>query len=187
MNRNHIKAAVLGGLIVFIWGILSWMVFPWHQHCFKKFSNESRVARAISDNTCEKGVYVLPNTFGYNDSTSQKEMARGEEMMEKGPYMMAVVHPNGMGKMTLAPFALSLVCQIIGALIVTWMLLCGKVMSFRRKVAFVTLFGLAVGILGELPYWIWWGFPLSFAIVGIIDLIIGWFLAGLCIAKVLKK
>lgn len=187
MQKNHLKAAVIGGIVVFIWGMLSWMVFPWHQNCFKKFSNESEVARAVSHNAPTCGMYILPNTFKYDSNTSQSEMNKGMAMMEKGPFMFACVQPNGMGKMSIKPFIISLIIQIIGAFIATWMLLQTKGLAFRQKVFFITLFGLGAGVICLLPCWNWWGFPGSYVLMNIVDLVIAWFLAGLAIAKVLKK
>lgn len=186
MSKTHLKAAIIGGLIVFIWGIFSWMVFPWHQSSLKRFSSESSVASAIRNNAPESGVYILPNTFSYNDSTSSSEMSRGMEMMERGPFVFASVRTNGMGPMTLKPFVFSLVLQIIGAFIVTWMLMQTK-LPFKRQVAFVTLFGVGVAILGQLPDWNWWGFSGCYIATTMLDLVIGWFLAGFAIAKVLKR
>jgi hypothetical protein len=187
MSKTLLKAAVLGGLIVFVWGMFSWMIFPWHQSCLKKFTHESEVASVIRDNAPVSGVYVLPDTFAYNEHTSHAEMARGKEMMERGPFMFATVRSNGMGKMTLRPFIFSLIIQIIGALIVTWMLMQTKGLIFWKQVRFITLFGLGVAILGELPDWNWWGFSCAYVCINIADLVIGWFLAGLGIAKVLKR
>ncbi len=188
MSKNHLKCALIGGLIVFIWGLFSWMVFPWHQTCLKKFTNESDVADTIRDNAPEAGMYVLPNTFAYHDgNTSQRDMARGMEMLEKGPFMFASVRPNGIGKMSMGPFIISLIIQIIGAFIVTWLLMQTKNLPFKKQVGFVTVFGLGVGILGQFPDWNWWGFSYGYILSNIVDLIIGWFLAGFGIAKVLKK
>jgi hypothetical protein len=187
MSKNHLKCALIGGLIVFIWGLFSWMVFPWHQTCLKRFANESDVASVIRDNALEAGMYVLPNTFVYDGNASQKEMAKGMEIMEKGPFMFASVRPGGIGKMTMGPFIISLIIQIIGAFIVTWLLMQTKNLPFKKQVAFVTAFGLGVGILGQLPSWNWWGFSGAYIFSNIVDLVIGWFLAGFGIAKVLKK
>jgi hypothetical protein len=187
MSKNHLKCAVAGGLIVFIWGLFSWMVFPWHQTSLKKFTNESEVATVISENAPTAGMYVLPNTFAYNDKTSQEHMTQGMTMMEKGPFMFASIRPNGMGKMSLGPFILSLFIQIIGAFIVTWMLMKTKGLIFRKQVGFVTLFGLGVGILTQIPDWNWWGFSCVYVLTNLADLVIGWFLAGLAIAKIIKK
>lgn len=187
MQNTLFKSALIGGLIVFIWGLFSWMVFPWHQACLNKFSSESEVASVIRDNAPVPGMYVLPNTFAYNEGTSQHEMARGMEMMEKGPFMFAAVRPHGMGKMTIGPFIASLIIQFIGALIVSWMLMQTKGLNRRQQIGFVTLFGLSIGVLGQLPNWNWWGFSGCYAIINMIDLIISWFLAGIGIVKVMKK
>jgi hypothetical protein len=187
MQKLLLKSALIGGLIVFIWGVFSWMVFPWHQTCLNKFKNESYVAEVIRDHAPVPGMYVLPNTFSYNDGTSQHEMAKGIEMMEKGPFMFAAVRPHGMGNMTAAPFILSLIIQIIGAFIVSWMLLQTKGLDSKQQIGFVTLFGLGVGVLGHLPDWNWWGFSGCYVITSMIDLIVGWFLGGIGIVKVLRK
>ena len=187
MSKTHLKCALIGGLIVFIWGLFSWMVFPWHQSCLNKFTNESEVANAITNNASVSGVYILPNTFAYSDGTSEQDMSQGMSMMENGPFVFASVCTDGMGKMSMGPFVIALIIQIIGAFIVTWMLMQTKNLPFKKQVGFVTLFGLAVGILGQLPDWNWWGFSFCYILTNIVDLIVGWFLAGFGIAKVLKK
>jgi hypothetical protein len=186
MSSKYVKAALVGGLVVFIWGMISWMVFPWHKHCLKKFNDESAVAAVIKKNAPQDGVYVLPNTCCYGESTSQSEMSKGMKMMEEGPFMFASVKTQGVGKMSAKPFLISLLIQLVGAFIATWMFMRTKGLNFRRQVGFFTLFGLAVGILGELPSWNWWGFSAGYALVGIADAVIGWSLAGFCIAKLLK-
>lgn len=186
MQKTLLKSALIGGLIAFIWGIFSWMVFPWHQHCLNKFTDESEVASTIKDNAPVCGMYVLPNTFSYNENTSTHEMERGMKMMENGPFMFASIRPYGMGKMSVGPFVLSLIIQIIGAFIVSWMLLHTKNLNHKQQIGFVTLFGLSVGVLGQLPDWNWWGFSGAYVISNMIDLVIAWTLAGIGIVKVLR-
>lgn len=187
MSKNHLKAAILGGLIIFVWSFVSWMVFPWHKQCLQKFTNQSEVARVIQDNAPTSGVYVLPNTFGYNEKTSHEEMHKAEMMMENGPFMFATVMPNGAGKMSARPFIFSLIIQVIGAFIAIWMLMQTKGLNYKKSVCFITLFGLGVAVLGQLPEWNWWGFAGAYVLVNMADLVIGWFLAGLAIAKLIKK
>ncbi len=187
MSKNHLKAAILAGLIVFVWSFVSWMVLPWHKQCLHKFTNQSEVARVIQQNAPVAGVYVLPNTMSYHERTSHEEMHRAEMMMEYGPFMFATVLPNGTGKMSIRPFVFSLIIDIIGTFIVIWMLMQTKSIHFWKRVSFVTLFGLGVAVLGQLPEWNWWGFSGGFVLVNMADFVIGWFLAGLAIAKLLRK
>lgn len=187
MQKTLFKSALIGGLIVFIWGLFSWMVFPWHQKCLKKFSSESDVAYVIKDNALTPGMYVLPNTFCYGPATSSSEMEKGMNMMQKGPFMFAAVRPEGIGAMSITPFIFALIIQIIGAFIVSWMLLQTKGLDIKQQVGFVTLFGLSVGILGQLPDWNWWGFSGCYVLTNIVDLVVGWFLASLGIVRIVKR
>jgi len=187
MQKTLLKSALIGGLVVFLWSMFSWMVFPWHQSCMKKFSNEAEVASVIRDNAPTPGIYVLPNTCAYKEGTSQHEITRGMDMMEKGPFMFASVQPHGMGKMGPGPFIISLVTQFIGAFIAAWMLMQTKGLTHKQQIGFVTVFGLGVGVLGMLPAWNWWGFSGCYTIVGIIDLVISWFLAGVAMSRILKR
>lgn len=186
MSKTLVRGAVIGGLVVFIWGIISWMVLPIHKHCFKKFSDESWVAEVISKNAPEDGIYVLPNTFSYTDQTSRKEIDRGIRMLEEGPFMFASVRSGGIEKMGMVPLLVALITQMIGAWIVTWMLMQTKGLKFKKQVAFITLFGIGVGVLSQLPNWNWWKFSGSYTFAIFLDLAIGWFLAGLAIAKINK-
>jgi hypothetical protein len=180
-------AAAFGGFVLFIWGMFSWMMLPFHHSHIRKFTDESSVAAVIKKNAPSSGIYELPNTFAYTEGTTREEMAEGLEMMEEGPYMFASVRVNGVGKMSAWPFAASLIVHMIGAFIAIWLLLQTKGLSSKKQVGFITLFGFGVGILGLLPDWIWWGFPVGFIAVNSVDLVIGWFLAGLCIVHVLRK
>lgn len=186
LSKSLLKSALLGGLIVFVWGLVSWMVLPMHKFCFHKFTNESSVASAIKENAPQKGIYILPNTYGYDENASQSEMRKAIEMTDHGPFMFASVVPTGMSRNMAGPLVLSFIIQVIGAFIISWMLSRTKGLTFWHKVKFVTIFGLGVGVLGLLPSWNWLGFPGGYVFVNVVDLIIGWFLAGLAIAKLVR-
>ncbi len=139
----------------------------------------------LQANASTSGVYMLPNMYGY-DSSSAESMDDGLFMMKNGPTMFASIQLEGMPR-SMKPFLISLLLQIIGAGIVTWMALHTKGLRFGQLVAFVTLFGVGVGVLGVLPAWNWGGISSHYALVLFLDLVIGWFLAGLAIAKICKS
>lgn len=186
MNITLVRCSVIGGLIVFIWGALSWMALPFHKDCFLRFENEYHVAEKIKENAPQDGMYILPNTMRADDNVRYKHITRAKRMLEDGPFMFASVRTNGLGKMSILPFIGSLLTQIAGAFFITWMMMQTKFHDFGRKVGFITLFGLAVGILSQIPDSNWWGFAWKYTIVNIFDFVIGWFLAGLAIAKFSK-
>lgn len=191
LKKTLVKAAVLGGIVVFVWGIVSWMALPWHKVCMNKFKDQEAVAKVMQENATQNGVYVIPNMFAHKpDMTKeemQKEMSKNKEMMHRGPFVFAIVTKEGMkGDMT-APMLIALLIQIVSAYFIAWMLTMTKAMSFMKQVGYVTMFGFIAGLIAVLPSWNWWGLPFGAALVHILDLVIGWFFGGLVIVKLLKR
>jgi len=178
------KCAVVGGVIVFVWCMISWMVLPWHKATIQKFENESKVASVIRDNAMQDGVYFLP---ACKPDASPEEKMKSKEMMEKGPFMFASVKLNGMSYTSAGPYIGALIIQIIGAYLITWLLFRTKGLKYMQQVGFITMVGFTIGFLSYLPAWNWMGFSWSYTIVGICDLVIAWFLAGLAMAKLAKR
>jgi hypothetical protein len=183
MMQKLIKGAVLGGVILFIWGFVAWMVLPWNKMHMMKFKNEQKVAQAVMDGAPTSGIYVLPN---YMDMPKHsKERAVGEQEMRQGPYVFAAVSLTGRDPSMAMSMIQGFIVKVIGAFLVTWLLLQTK-LAFRKQVGFITVVGLTVGFLAAMPYVIWFGFPAMFAWACIFETTIGWFLAGLGIARALR-
>lgn len=190
MHKPLMRCAFLGGIVVFLWGTISWMILPWHHMTMDKFNDEKRVAQVIQDNTPMSGVYVLPcfkHDSMMNQTEARENMMMGKEMMKKGPIVFAVVQKDGMRMGGAAAFILTLIIQIIAAGLITWLLMMTKAMSYMRQVLFITMIGLIAGVIVHLPDMVWSGAPFSFTLVCMLDLVIGWFLGGLVIARVCKK
>lgn len=178
MKKKIMQCALIGGLILFAWGFISWMVLPWHQMNFKKFKDEAQVQNVIRDAAVGSGVYVLPHCC----NRTEEDHARAHQ----GPTMFAVVRMEG-HHMSTSHLVISLLTQILGAAVITWMLLQTKIKEYQKRVFFVTTAGFLVGLLGLVPSWNWWGVSTGYTIVLWLDLIIGWFLAGLVLARLCRK
>ena len=174
MNQKIIKGGIIGGLVVFVWGMLSWMVLPWHKPLLKPFKDEGIVRPLLVSNASQSGVYILPHQYGDDQKT-------GEE-----PFVFTVMNPKG-----LAPIGFlmlrSLAIQILGAGLVTWLLLQTRLPDDNTRLGFVVIVALTAGVVCHLPNWNWWGFPTDYTFVQIADLTIGWFFAGLAILKIVLK
>ncbi len=164
------KGAVLGGLTVFVWSALSWMVLPWHTKGFHAFDHDVDVVRMLDFGAPSSGLYLYP-------SAASHEMKAGE------PMVFVSYSKEGMRPMGQA-MGLGLGLQMIGAYILTSLLLKTSGLSYGQKVLFSAAYGLAVTILAQGAYWIWWAFPTDYTLFQIADGMIGWTLAGLIIGKV---
>lgn len=172
------KKLIIGGLagavILFFWGMLSWMMIPWHKTTILSFQNEAAVKTAVTANAPKSGVYVAPSMASQNTQQTTAMQA---------PIIFSVVkleQPMSMTYMMIVSF----IIQFIAAVLVTWLLLQAKDASYGKRVAMAAVFGLTAGIVAHVPYWNWFGFPCGYTLVMMADLIIGWFLAGLAIAKI---
>ncbi len=185
--KTLLKGAIGGGLILFLWGMVSWMVLPFHMNTFQKFKDEGRMERSLEFNAEKSGVYVLPNCSLFDEGISKEEKNEikklGQMKMEKGPFAFVVYKANGMGKMTHGMIK-GLLIQFLGAFLVTWLLIKTQIQSFSGRVFFVFVFSLAAGVVTHLPSSNWFGFPAGFVMLDMLDLVIGWTLAGFLLSKV---
>lgn len=172
MTKMFFKSSLTGGIILFIWNAISWMVLPWHMMTIQHFQNEPAVSQAIQHNATTSGIYLLPLQYSVNNANS--------------PMIFASVHLQGMGSMNSA-LIIQFIIQIAGAFLVTWLLSKTKNLSYWGRVKFIFVFALAAAIITELPYWNWFAFSTGYTLVGIADILLGWFLAGLAMAKIVKN
>lgn len=186
-----IKAGLLGGLILFIWSTVSWMVLPWHKATMHSFTIEKAVSQSIQSNAPRSGIYFFPSMCHPDRQKVQNlaETTNTKEMMtttQCEPLLFVSVALEGMRPMPVA-MGLDLAIEIAAALLVAWMLLQTQGLSYMRRVAFVVIFALAAGIFIHMCYWNWFMFDTQYTLVQVADLVVGWFLAGLVIAKICKK
>lgn len=170
---GYIKAGVLGGIVLFIWGMLSWMVLPWHSMTMHSFANEQLMTETVRASAPQPGAYFMPSMAKPNAAAPVKMFAVVE--MQSEPTTMAM------------PMIIGLITQIIAAFLVAWLLSKTTGLGYWKRVMFVMVFALGAGVVTHVPYWNWMGFSKDFTLVAMADLIVGWFLAGLVLAKFYRK
>ena len=186
MQKSMIYGALLGGLALFVWGFVSWMVLPWHMTTLTKFKDEGTVAQAIAANASIQGIYLLPNPHKHDPSLSadkqKAEEVESMKLMVNGPFMFASVTPQG-GKGMNAALLIQLLTDVIGALLATMLLLKTRGLNFVQRLGFVLGLAVMIFVSAHVHYWNWWRFPTDYTMVALADLLIGWTLAGIVIAK----
>lgn len=187
MAKSLVLGAVLGGLVVFIWSAISWMVLPWHNATLRTFTNQDQVASVLWEHVDVGGMYLLPNRprdYGSMTAEQKREAdAAMEEHMKSGTYMFGVVRrpaPISMARSMIY----GLLFDILGALLICMLVLKTGGMTYGGRVMFIVTAALAVAVIGVVPNWVWWHFSTGYTLVLVLDIAIGWLLAGLVIAKV---
>lgn len=183
MKTKILKGSIIGGIVAFSWSVISWMALPWHEMAFNQFSDEQAVSQVIKEQTPRAGMYVLP----WVDHTNEEEAKAGQERMKEGPFGLLVLHPDGMEPEMGLNMLLGFLVNLLAGGIFTYLYLLAKPTgSLYRKALFFTWISVVSGVLCCLPNMVWWGYPLLFTAVSMMDLVIPWSIAGVLIAKWIK-
>ncbi|MEZ4752532.1 MAG: hypothetical protein R3B54_18435 [Bdellovibrionota bacterium] len=105
--------------------------------------------------------------------------------MRTGPLLLSRPSlPEGVEPEMGRTMLLSFVIQILAAILISFLLLQTSGLAYGKRVLFVAITALAANVICQFPYWVWWGFGTSFTLVTLLDITIGWTLAGLAMAKI---
>lgn len=108
---------------------------------------------------------------------------------EQGPSGFLVFHPNGMPGMSAKTLFIELASNIAAALIAAYLLAQALVSlpGLGSRVLFVTLIGVIPFLAISVSYWNWYGFPASFTFGELIEQGVGFALAGVAMAMIMKR
>jgi hypothetical protein len=184
MNKSLWLGGVLAGVAVFVWGFVSWTILPFHESTLLAFKDEAAVTAALAANAPTAGVYLLPNAHAGAETAEQRKqrMDAAMKQWETGPSAMVTVSLARNPSMT-QNIVLGLVNQIVGGLLIAFLLSKTTGLRYWGKVGFTVVAGIAVGVLSLIPEWNWWGFSAGYVGAMFLDYVVGWFLGGLVLAK----
>jgi len=178
MNRTCL-AALLGGLIVFAWGALSHTALPIGHMGIQTLEPgpEAAAVAALTAQFPQGGTFRMPDM----------ERVPKEQWPESGPTGFVVWRPDRpytMGKYMITEF----ISNVLAALLAAMLIGCGSLCSTKLLCRATAVMGLGVfaWLSISVSQWNWYGFSTSLMIGEGLDQAIGWFLAGLGMAAVLK-
>lgn len=180
MAKKLLLGAIIGGVIMFVWGAVSHMLLPFATSALQPFTNEEAVKQAVVANAPRSGVYFLP--YLQEGLTEEQQNAAFEKAMQ-GPVLFVSVR---LGRA--ASFGSLLVIQflidVLAALLLTALLLNLRPMTYAQRVLFVVGVALVAGIAIHLPHWNWYNFSTAYTAGEFVGLVIGFALAGLALARI---
>ena len=178
-------ATLLGGVLLFVWGVASNMALAWHERSYSKLKDERTVLEALDAVDNGPGMYLIPNV---NPSENQVQSAEEEmlameiatKQMAEGPMAWIVYRPDGNRTFQSAITVQSFLCLGTSALLSLLAVLVGR--SFIRRFVAIVLSVLAGTLFAKLPLWIWWGFTDDWMFAQLLDPVVGGAIAGVGIA-----
>jgi len=178
--KKLLLSTLVGGLIAFAYGFISWDLLNWHP--ILSFTNEDAVAAAIRANAPQSGNYLLPGEHPNAGDKAAQETAMMDRM-KSGPIVFAAINAQGMGENFTMFYVNGLIINFAGALFLSLLLTMIPGTTYGKRVQIIIFVAVIAGVLVGLPNWAWWGFSTKYTIVEFLDLVIGWGLSGLAMAK----
>ncbi|RLS87406.1 MAG: hypothetical protein DWI10_10045 [Planctomycetota bacterium] len=188
---RHIVAALVGAIVVFMWGFTAWAALDLYKFAFPPAGNEVAITEALKEHLTMDGAYMLPATpAGYGSATTdpatQAAFNSFEMRMKSGPVALVFYNKTGMSPMEPMALARGFGIEFACSLLLTC-LLSTVVGGIGKKVFFgftVALFGATAcyGVTGNFMH-----FPLGFTFACWIDALISWTLCSYAISVVLTR
>ena len=177
-------AGIAGGFILFFWGAFSHTVLSLGETGVKSMPNEGPVMTAMKSNIPEPGLYYYPGMEGGHAAT-EAEQAAWTEKYKAGPNGILIYHPTGGDPMPPTMLLTELVSNILACILAAFVISL-TALSFVGRMLTAALFGLIAWLSVDVSYWNWYGFPTNYIAAQAVDQVVGWLLAGVGIAALVR-
>jgi hypothetical protein len=184
--RKILLTGLLGGLALFVWGMISWMALPFHTQTLRPMPNEEAIAAVLAENITESGAYMLP---GYSAGMSKEAETAWFERHRNGPLVpLMIFHPDGREPMSPMVFIWGLIVDILAVLLFAVAVsgVSKTQRSFKQIMFMGSAFGVIICLVAPVTYMIWAYWPAGYALTLGLDYLAGWTAVGAIAGKLLK-
>ncbi|MBM3985451.1 MAG: hypothetical protein FJ296_07165 [Planctomycetes bacterium] len=178
---------VVGGLILFAWGIASHEILGIGSSGRRDLpaASEPALVAALQAGTHEPGMYVFPGLGSAEPTGAQVEA--WADKWAAGPSGMLVYQPQGgedrFAVLLLTELAANILCALCIAVTLLYVVECA---GYVRRVLLATAFGAYATLEVDASNWNWWGYPTDWFLAQIVLALGGALLAGLFLARYVR-
>jgi hypothetical protein len=175
---------LVGGIVVFVWSAVAHIALPLGEMGMRQLPDEGAVVEAFRNTIKEPGFYFFPG-IDRGKPASEAEQKAWQEKLKQGPTGILVIHPEGGEAMSPKQLGSELASNFVAALVAAFILTHVRAGYFTRVlvVSLLAVFSIASLVVS---YWIWYGFPTEYVLGETITEVVGWFLAGLAMAAIVR-
>lgn len=178
---RFLVGVVLAGVLMHGWGMVSWMVLPFHEQTMKPITMDSPVVSSIRDlGIEEEGFYYFPPMP--EDWSDEAQMEAYEAAHAEGPAAYLIVQPNPGPPMPVAMIAVGFGSQLLAALLAGLVLALGPGSGVCQRYVGVVLMGAIVAVVADGAAWNWMLYPTDYSVVMGADRVAAFALGGVPLA-----
>ncbi|HTC77568.1 MAG TPA: hypothetical protein VK657_03085 [Terriglobales bacterium] len=190
MSKRYWIAGVLAGIAMFLWSGLAHDVLPLGTTGIKEIATEAPFLTAVrAAGGDSSGFYIFPGIgLGLPREQQRAAMQKYPEKVAENPSGILVYHPPGQGEVMGAKLlGTEFLTELAETLLAVFLLSLTRLETFGARAGFIALVGVLAAITTNIPYWNWYGFPMSYTVAYMSIEVIGFLVAGLVAAAVLRK
>jgi hypothetical protein len=175
-------AALMGGVVMFLWGAIAHMALGLGNPGIHQPANEDVVLSTLHEGLGNQpGVYILPS-IDPAKMGDKPTIAAYSAKAKASPYAWVVYMPQGddlsdmsqqlprqWASDTLASLALAFVMGLAA-------------FSFVKRLGIAMAAALFAWLSTLVPYWNWYRFPTELTLAALVEQVVGWLLAGAVMA-----
>jgi hypothetical protein len=188
--KRVLLAGVLGGIAMFIWSSVAHIALPLGRTGIKEIPNEQAVLSGMQAQLgTTSGLYAFPGMGLGPNPTRQEEnaaMQQYEQKLAANPSGILIYHPPGAKALTPGQLMTEFFTELAEALLLAWLLAQTSLATLASRMGFVTVAALMAAVTTNIPYWNWYGFPTSYTTAYMFMEFVGYLVAGLVVAAILK-
>jgi hypothetical protein len=166
---------LLGGVVFFVWGAVSWMVLPWHSATIKALPNETLLTDTMRTVVKEPGLYCFPHPGD--------DKAAWMDRVRKGPVGMIIFHPDGQEPMMTSALVTGFLVDLVLAALLMWILWASRLTKMVHQIHLTAAVGLVAGLAVCVPNMLFMNYPGGYTAVCVLDLLIAFALTGAAMGR----
>jgi len=184
---RFILGALLSAVVLFVWGFIFWTQLPMMDLMFPALPNESSLDQALKDIPAS-GEYLFPEWHAAKGKTDTPEGKIWDAKVRQGPVGRIIISKEGASpmdpKILVLGFVHFLIASVMAATLLTLAL--PGLPTYGTRLLFVTALGVFASVTLNLMDSVWFHRPWLVPLVLTGNHIVGWFLAGLVLAGVIR-
>jgi hypothetical protein len=185
MSPRVLIAALAGAVVMFVWVSIAHMMTPLATTGISRMNNEPATLTAMQAAMPADGLYMFPG-MDPNATDKKAEMAAYMAKAKVNPTGLVVFHApkadQSMTRQLVGEFVIELICVLMAAILVNL----ANIPGFLGRVLTAVAVGVPAVLWTNGSYWLWYGFPGSYTLAYMAIELIGFILAGLVLAALLR-
>jgi hypothetical protein len=173
-----------------LWLSIAHVALPLGSTGVRELPNEDAVIAVMKANVPEAGFYFYPGGGMTSAKTPEEKKAAQAAMtkkMEAGPWGILIFNPNGTAAISPRQLLTELAANLVEAMLAVWLISLAPGLSFVGRICFGATIGLAGGMMTNISYWNWYGFPSTYTAMNLFIQVTGFAVVGLVASLMLRR